>query len=171
MEIHRQSFKCLLEVQGSVGILQEWRRWWAPVLYSPCTFLVLLAPPLCSSVASSCQSGGPAHPGPEHSCNPTLPHQIQQSGLLWPGVPPWLGSAKPSGWTCPGSVLCFSPAKAGGCTQSAQGMPLNAWPWWPVWLVFLGSHQTETIRETVLGRLLPSKHCTDSRLKHAPVCL
>lgn len=31
-----------------------------------------------------------------------------------------------------------------------------------------GSHGTRTIRDSVLGRLLPSGHCTDSRLKHTP---
>ena len=29
-----------------------------------------------------------------------------------------------------------------------------------------GSHRTVTIKETVLGRLPPSGHCTDSRLEH-----
>lgn len=95
---------------------------------------------------------------------------------------------------CSSPSLTCNPAKANGCTQALcslsvsqklagrhswwRGSPLIALFWWLVgWggvgagLVFLGPSGTETIGETVLGRLLSPGHSTNIRLKHILVFL
>ena len=47
-----------------------------------------------------------------------------------------------------------------------QGIPLNLLALVASGACIPESHGTVTMRETVLGRLPPTRHCTDSRLKH-----
>ena len=48
---------------------------------------------------------------------------------------------------------------------AALGMPLDCLALVARWACVPGSHKTVTIREIVVGRLTPPKHCTDRRLK------
>ena len=50
--------------------------------------------------------------------------------------------------------------------QSTQGMPVEYLALVTRGACVSGPHGTETIGESVLGRLPPPKHCTESRLKH-----
>lgn len=84
---------------------------------------------------------------PVHFCGST--HQTWQASLLWPCVLLW---------------PCQSWGVHGVHTEGAT---------WTLALVvrgtyLSGSHRTEIITESVLGRLLSPEHCTGNRLKPYP---
>ena len=71
-------------------------------------------------------------------------------------------------WECPTTMLTGSPAKAIRHTESTQGTPLECLALVARQAYASGPYRSETLRETVFGRLQPPKHFKESRLKHTP---
>ena len=59
---------------------------------------------------------------------------------------------------------------AGACSPR-KGCSLSTWLWMLWEDCISGLHRSEAIRETVLDKLLPPGHCTDSRLRNIPAFL
>lgn len=59
-------------------------------------------------------------------------------------------------------------ATASGQKQPTQGMPPDCLTLVARGECISGTHRSETIRETALGRILPSAYCINSRLKQNP---
>ena len=112
------------------------------------------------SVLSCCLSEASARP------SPVLPNCLAKDLVLI--RPSCREGANTFQQACPNPVLshCFS--KAGGCVQSTKSLDCLALV--ARGLCLSGSPETETIGETILGRLPPPGHCTD-RLKYTPFLL